>query len=68
MGRGAWRAMVHGVAKSPTRLSDFTFPFTFDKPNPLHPVSSRKPSLTGYILVLRARALILESTGLEYVN
>ena len=25
MDRGAWWATVHGVAKSPTRLSDFTF-------------------------------------------
>ena len=25
--RGAWRAVVHGVAKSWTRLSDFTFTF-----------------------------------------
>ena len=25
MDRGAWRASVHGVAKSQTRLSDFTF-------------------------------------------
>ena len=25
MDRGAWRATVHGVAKSRTRLSDFTF-------------------------------------------
>ena len=24
MDRGAWRAIVHGVAKSRTRLSDFT--------------------------------------------
>ena len=29
MGRGAWRATVHGVAKSRTRLSDFTFTFHF---------------------------------------
>ena len=29
MDRGAWRATVHGVAKSRTRLSDFTFTFTF---------------------------------------
>ena len=29
MGGGAWRAAVHGVAKSRTRLSDFTFPFHF---------------------------------------
>jgi len=26
---GAWWAAVHGVAKSPTRLSNFTFPFPF---------------------------------------
>ena len=25
MGGGAWKAAVHGVAKSRTRLSDFTF-------------------------------------------
>ena len=25
MDRGAWWAAVHGVSKSPTRLSDFTF-------------------------------------------
>ena len=29
MGRGAWWAAVHGVAKSRTRLSDFTFTFHF---------------------------------------
>ena len=29
MDGGAWRATVHGVAKSQTRLSDFTFTFTF---------------------------------------
>ena len=27
MDRGAWEAAVHGVAKSRTRLSDFTFTF-----------------------------------------
>ena len=27
MDRGAWRAAVHGVAKSRTQLSDFTFHF-----------------------------------------
>ena len=27
MGRGAWWATVHGVAKSRTGLSDFTFTF-----------------------------------------
>ena len=29
MGRGAWKAAVHGVAKSRTRLSDFTLTFHF---------------------------------------
>ena len=29
MDRGAWWAAVHGVAKSQTRLSDFTFTFYF---------------------------------------
>ena len=30
MDREAWRAAIHGVAKSRTRLSDFTFTFTFE--------------------------------------
>ena len=30
MGGGAWWAAVHGVAKSQTRLSDFTFTFHFN--------------------------------------
>ena len=29
MDRGAWWAAVHGIAKSQTRLSDFTFTFQF---------------------------------------
>ena len=29
MDRGAWLAAVHGVAKSRTQLSDFTFTFHF---------------------------------------
>ena len=29
MDRGAWQATVHGVTKSRTRLSDFTFDFTY---------------------------------------
>ena len=29
MDGGAWRAVVHGVAESRTRLSDFTFTFHF---------------------------------------
>ena len=29
MDRGAWKAVVHGVAEGQTRLSDFTFTFHF---------------------------------------
>ena len=29
MDRGAWQAAVHGIAKSGTRLSDFTITFHF---------------------------------------
>ena len=29
MDGGAWKAAVHGVAKSQTQLSDFTFTFRF---------------------------------------
>ena len=29
MDKGAWKAVVHEVAKSRTRLSDFTFTFHF---------------------------------------
>ena len=29
MGRGAWRAAVHGVAKNQIRLRDFPFTFHF---------------------------------------
>ena len=29
MGGGAWKAAVHGVGKSRTRLSNFPFPFHF---------------------------------------
>ena len=32
MGGGTWEATVHGVAKSQTRLSDFTFTFHFHAP------------------------------------
>ena len=39
MDRGEWKAGVHGVAKSRTRLSDFTFTFHFralDKEMAIH--------------------------------
>ena len=45
-GEGAWWATVHGVVKRRTRLSDFTFFFTFPSPrDPPDPgVESRSPA------------------------
>ena len=49
MDRGAWWAAVHGVAKSWTRLSNFTFTFHFQ-------VEAKNPALLssrdGYLLEL----------------
>ena len=42
MDGGAWQAAVHGVAKSWTRVSDFTFTFHFhalEKEMATHPCS-----------------------------
>ena len=36
MDGGAWWAAVHGVAKSQTRLSDFTFTFHLEKERATH--------------------------------
>ena len=46
MDGGAWRAAVHGVAKSQTRLSDFTFTFHFHS-------GSRETSYDGSVAVWR---------------
>ena len=43
MDGGAWLATVHGVAKSRTRLSDFTFTFTF------HPSTTEYTSFKRHI-------------------
>ena len=37
MDREAWRAVIHGVAESQTRLSNFTFTFTLRQYGPLLP-------------------------------
>ena len=47
MDGGVWKAAVHGVAKSQTRLSDFTFTFHFHalrrkwQPTPVLPGESQ---------------------------
>ena len=58
MDREAWHAAIHGVAKSRTRLSDFTFTFHFhalEKEMATHPVflpgeSQGLGSLVGFHL------------------
>ena len=46
MDGGAWKAAVHGVAKSPTRLRDFTFTFHF-------PVLEREMTTHSSVLAWR---------------
>ena len=56
MDKGAWKALVHGVAEGLTRLSNFTFTFTFMhwrrkwQPTPvlLPGESQGRGSLVGY--------------------
>ena len=45
MNRGAWRATVHGVAKSRTRLSNFNFTFHF---NALEKEMATHPSILAW--------------------
>ena len=70
MGRGAWLAAVHGVAKSRTQLSDFTFTFHFHalekkwQPTPgfLPGEFQRRGSLVGYRLWGRTESDTTEAT------
>ena len=67
---GAWWAAVHGVAKSWTRLSDFTFTFhfhTLEKEMATHPVflpgeSQERGSLVGCRLWGRTESDTTEET------
>ena len=65
MDGGAWRATVHGAAKSRTRLSDFTFTFlkanSFTEPGGL---GQSKDRVVGRISVQKGLSLIL----LEHVS
>ena len=68
MDGGAWWAAVHGVAKSQTRLSDFTFTFMHWRrkwqPTPVFlPGESQGPgSLVGYRLWVRTKLDTTEVT------
>ena len=70
MDGGAWRAAVHGVARSRTRLSDFTFPFHFhalEKEMATHPVflpgeSQGRGSLVGCRLWGLSESDVTEAT------
>ena len=69
MDGGAWWAAVHGVAKSRTRLSDFTFTFHFHtlekewQPTPVFlPGESQGRSLVGCRLWGRTESDTTEAT------
>ena len=63
MDGGAWWAAVHGVAKSQTRLSDFTFTFHFSPiPVFLPGESQGRGSLVGFRLWGRTESDTTEAT------
>ena len=70
MDGGAWWATVHGVAKSQTQLSDFTFTFHFhalEKEMATHSSvlawrPQGQPSLVGYRLWGRTESDTTEAT------
>ena len=65
MDGGAWWAAVHGVAKSQTRLRDFTFTFHF-------PALEKEMATHSSVLVWRIPAMVepdrLPSMGLHRVG
>ena len=68
MDRGAWWAAVHGVAKSRTRLSDFTFIFHFhalEKEMATHSSVLHKHEQTAEALVFLPRFLCIFSGRLR---
>ena len=65
MDRGAWWAAVHGVAKSQTQLSDFTFTFHF---NVLEKATATHSSVLAWRIPGTAEPGALPSMGLHRVE
>ena len=65
MDREAWRAVIHGVAKSWTRLSDFTFTFHF---HALEKEMATHSSVLAWKIPGRAEPGGLPSMGLHRVG
>ena len=59
--RGAWQVTVLGVAKSQTRLSDFTF--TFNRNYPFLPLNLNIVRIDNLILILLLKKIKLEKMG-----
>ena len=57
MDGGAWQVMVHGVARSQTRLSDFTFTFT-----------SVEKLLLRYIILFNLNILVFKMDKISTVE
>ena len=65
MDRGAWWAAVHGVARSRTRLSNFTFTFHF---NALEKEMATHSSILAWRVPGTAEPVGLLSLGLHRVG
>ena len=65
MDRGAWLAAVHGVAKSWTRLSEFTFTFHF---NALEKEMATHSSILAWRIPGTQEPVGLPSMGLHRVG
>ena len=67
MDRGAWWATVHGVAKSRTRLNDFTFTFHFHF-HTLEKEMATHPSILAWRIPGMGKSGGLPSMGLHRVE
>ena len=65
MDRGAWKAAVHGVARSRTRLSDLTFTFHF---HALEKEMATYPTVLAWRISGMGEPGGLPSTGLHRVR